>query len=85
MQFFWFAPDFKRAESFDFMDDDFYYYVRVVPKERAYRRRFERAEEAAGSPGNVPADGADLLRDAEAGFGEQPAESAAQSFEEVSL
>lgn len=47
LQFFWFAPDFKRTESFDFMDDDYYYYVRVVPKERSYRRRLEYAEMAA--------------------------------------
>ncbi len=82
LQFFWFAPDFKRAESFDFMDDDFYYYVRVVPKERSYRRRLERA----AALGNGPAeDGAGLdLPDAEAGSGEQPEGLAGQPDEEVS-
>ena len=87
LQFFWFAPDFRRAESFDFMDDDFYYYVRVVPKERAYRRRLENA---AGAPAlaeeisGAESGEADLTRDAEAGFGEQPEEPNGQPDEEVS-
>ncbi len=81
LQFFWFAPDFKRAESFDFMDDDFYYYVRVVPKERAYRRRLESAaafsEEAAAGE-------TDFLQEAGAGFGEQPEAVMTTSDEEAS-
>ncbi len=54
LQFFWFAPDFKRAESFDFMDDDYYYYVRVVPKRQSYQQRLEDAAELPEVPEAEP-------------------------------
>jgi hypothetical protein len=41
MQFFKFSLDYKSAESLQFEDDDYYYYVKTIPKVKAVRTHKE--------------------------------------------
>ncbi len=41
MQFFRFSLDYKRAEKLQFEDDDYYYYVKTIPKVKAIKAQKE--------------------------------------------
>lgn len=44
VQFFFLSVDYTRTESFEFEDDDYYYYVKAVPKMYAYKSRVREIE-----------------------------------------
>lgn len=49
-EFYFLSLDYKGTEKMEFEDDEYYYYVRAVPKMYAYKRRIqlEKEEEAEG-------------------------------------
>ncbi|MBR3338655.1 MAG: hypothetical protein IKG19_01280 [Lachnospiraceae bacterium] len=44
VQFFFLSVDYSRTETMEFEDDDYYYYVKAVPKQYAYKNRVREIE-----------------------------------------
>ena len=44
-QAFLFSLDYRRTENVRFEDDDYFYYVKAVPKRKVYRRKRSRRSE----------------------------------------